>query len=234
VVPIPSHMADLMIDLLWGADAIAAAQGRSVFSGSDGATRLGERMSHRPIRLFSDPAMPGQECEPWLLTNVSSDFASVFDYGLPRGATEWIKDGRLNALVSSRAGATDAGVPLALAPDNLTLDAGGVGSLDDLVARCDDGLLITCTWYNRMVDQETHLITGLTRDGVYLVRDGEVVGAAGNFRFNCSPLAMLDQILDASAPVAALGREMADYFTRTTMPALLATDFNLSSVSEAV
>ena len=85
-----------------------------------------------------------------------------------------------------------------------------------------------------MVDPATHLITGLSRDGVYVVRGGEVVGAAGNFRFNCSPVALLQQIRDASAPTDALGREMADYFPRTRMPALAVESFNFSSTSEAV
>ncbi len=93
---------------------------------------------------------------------------------------------------------------------------------------------MTCTWYNRMVDPQTHLITGLTRDGVYWVRDGQIAGRAGNFRFNCSPVLLLDQLRDASAPVPALGREVADYFTRTTMPALAVADFNFSTGSAAV
>jgi len=230
----PSAVADLMIDLLFGANAIAAAEGRSVFSAPDGGTRIGERLSHRPIRLFSDPDLPGHEGAAWLRASMSSDSASVFDNGLRLYATDWIDGGRLTALVSTRASARTFGVPLALEPDNLALDAGGSGGLDDLVARTADGLLVTCTWYNRMVDPATHLITGLTRDGVYVVRGGEVVGAAGNFRFNCSPVALLQQIRDASAPTDALGREMADYFPRTRMPALAVESFNFSSTSEAV
>lgn len=229
-----SAVADLMIDLLWGADARAAAEGRSVFGAPGGRTRLGERLTDRALRLFSDPLLPDQRAMPFLATALSHDSASVFDNGLPLGATDWIADGRLAALVSSRAVAAATGVPLALAPDNLVLDADGTGSPADLVHRTADGLLVTCTWYNRMVDPQAHLITGLTRDGVYVVRDGEVLGRAGNFRFNDSPVAVLDRIVDASATVPALGREMADYFTRTGMPALVVEDFNFSSASEAV
>jgi len=230
----PSAVADLMIDLLHGADARAAVEGRSAFSRPDGGTRLGEALSTRGLRLYSDPAMPGQRGAPFLLTSMSHDAASVFDNGLALRSDDWIADGRLQALVSSRAVAARSGLPLALAPDNLCLDAAGCGDLDDLVARTADGLLVTCTWYNRMVDPQTHLITGLTRDGVYVVRDGEVVGRAGNYRFNDSPVSLLGRITDASAPVPALGREMADYFTRTTMPAIVVDGFNLSSASEAV
>jgi predicted Zn-dependent protease len=230
----PAAVADLMIDLVWGADARAAAEGRSVFSAPSGGTRIGEALTSRALRLFSDPALPGHESAPFLLTTMSHDTASVFDNGLPVAATDWIADGRLAALVSSRASAARTGVPLALAPDNLALDAAGRGTLDDVIARTAEGLLVTCTWYNRMVDPQTHLITGLTRDGVYLVRNGEVVGHVGNFRFNESPVALLDRITDAGVMQATLGREMADYFTRTVMPALVVADFNFSSASEAV
>lgn len=226
-----SCVADLMVDLLWGADARAAAEGRSVFSGHGGGTRLGERLSSRPLRLASDPRVSGL---PFLVTTMSHDAASVFDNGLPLQATDWIADGRLAALVSSRAAAARSGLPLALAPDNLLLDALGTGTPEDLLSRTADGLLVTCTWYNRMVDPQRHLITGLTRDGVYVVRDGEVLGRAGNFRFNDSPVALLDRITDASEHGPALGREVADYFTRTSMPALVVADFNFSSASEAV
>ncbi len=230
----PSCVADFMVDLLYGCDALAATQGRSAFSRPDGGTAIGETLSPRRLRLYSDPAMPRQPGAPFLLTAMSHDLVSVFDNGLPLQPCDWIADGALAALVSSRAVAAGTGLPLALAPDNLALDAAGRGTTDDLIARTDDGLLITCTWYNRMVDPQQHLITGLTRDGVYLVRGGEVVGRAGNFRFNESAVGMLGRITDASAAVPALGREMADYFTRTTMPALRVEGFNLSSASEAV
>jgi len=201
----PSAVADLMIDLLYGA-----------------------------VRLYSDPAMPGRQGAPFLLAAMSHDSASVFDNGLGLQPTDWVADGKLAALVSSRAVARRTGVPLALQPDNLALTAAGTGGLDDLVARTQDGLLITTTWYNRMLDPQQHLITGLTRDGVYLVRGGEVAGAVGNFRFNESPVQLLGRIQDAATPVPALGREMADYFTRTTMPALAVADFNFASASEAI
>ncbi|HSO04186.1 MAG TPA: metallopeptidase TldD-related protein, partial [Candidatus Limnocylindrales bacterium] len=108
------------------------------------------------------------------------------------------------------------------------------GSLDDLAARVGDGLLVTCLWYIREVDAQSLLLTGLTRDGVYVVRDGQVVGAAGNFRFNDSPLGMLDRISDAGTPVDCLPREWADWFTRTRVAPLAIEDFNLSTASEAI
>lgn len=226
--------ADLMIDLLWGADARAAAQGRSVFRAGPGQTKIGHRVSQRALTLRSDPAMADQPGLPFLATTVSDDSSSVFDNGLALVATDWIRDGVLTSLVSSRAVAQQTGVPLALQPDNLALEADGQGSLADLIARTERAILVTCTWYNRMVDPAEHLVTGLTRDGVYLVEHGEVTSALPNYRFNDSPFALLDRITDASRAEPTMPREMGDYFTRVTMPALAVADFNLSSSSDAV
>ena len=95
---------------------------------------------------------------------------------------------------------------------------GAAASLDDMIAGTGRGLLLTCLWYIREVDPQTLLLTGLTRDGVYLVENGEVTGAVNNFRFNESPVAMLGRITEAGATVPALPREWSDYFTRSAMP----------------
>ena len=88
-------------------------------------------------------------------------------------------------------------------------------------------------WYIRAVDPQTLLLTGLTRDGVYLVEGGEVAGAVNNFRFNESPVDLLDRITEVGATRRCLGREWNDYFTRTAMPAVRIADFNMSTVSQA-
>ena len=118
--------------------------------------------------------------------------------------------------------------------DNLILDGpGGGASLDAMVATTDRGLLLTCLWYIREVDPQTLLLTGLTRDGVYLIEGGEVVGAVNNFRFNESPVDMLGRLVEVGATVPTLPREWVDYFTRTAMPPLRVEGFNMSSVSQA-
>jgi predicted Zn-dependent protease len=114
----------------------------------------------------------------------------------------------------------------------LSVSDGG-GSVDELVTRVERGLLLTCLWYIREVDPQTLLLTGPTRDGVYLVEGGEVVGAVNNFRFNESPVALLDRFTAAGATLPAFSREWGDYFPRTAMPPLRVPDFNMSSVSEA-
>ena len=101
------------------------------------------------------------------------------------------------------------------------------------MARTGRGLLLTCLWYIREVDPVTLLLTGLTRDGVYLVEDGEVVGAVNNFRFNESPIGVLARSTEAGASERALSREWSEWAPRTAMPALRVAEFNMSSVSPA-
>ena len=96
------------------------------------------------------------------------------------------------------------------------------------------GLLVTSLWYIRLVDPQSLLLTGLTRDGVYLVEDGEIIGAVNNFRWNESPIDLLGRFSHASAATRSFSREWgADYFPRTVTPALRIPDFNMSSVSQA-
>jgi predicted Zn-dependent protease len=111
--------------------------------------------------------------------------------------------------------------------------ASGAGSVDDLVGGLDDGLLLTCMWYVREVDPRTLLLTGLTRDGVYRVRGGEVVGAVTNFRFNESPIDLLSRVEAVGATTPTIGREFGAYLPRTAMPPLRVSGFNMSSVSPA-
>jgi predicted Zn-dependent protease len=127
------------------------------------------------------------------------------------------------------------GEPVTPAVDNLVLDVeGGTGSVEDLVAGTERGLLLTCLWYIREVDPQTLLLTGLTRDGVYLVEGGEVTGVVNNFRWNESPVDLLRRFTHASATVPSFSREWGDdYFSRTATPALRVPDFNMSSVSPA-
>jgi predicted Zn-dependent protease len=88
-------------------------------------------------------------------------------------------------------------------------------------------------WYIREVDPETLLLTGLTRDGVYLIEGGEVTGVVNNFRFNESPLDLLGRTSGASASEICLPREWSDDFRWASMPSLRIPDFRMSSVSPA-
>ena len=106
---------------------------------------------------------------------------------------DWIRDGTINALAYPRAAAAEFGVPVAVPADNLLM-TGGTDSLADMVAGTERGLLLTTLWYIRVVDPAVLLLTGLTRDGVYLVEDGQVTAAVNNFRFNESPLDLMRRV----------------------------------------
>jgi predicted Zn-dependent protease len=241
----PTATSDLMIYLYWSAGARDAAEGRTVFSktasprpaGPDrvpgGGTRVGERLASQPVSLYSDPSYRGLECAPFVAAHGSGRDSSVFDNGLPSGRAEWISDGTLGALYSSRFSAAKAGLPPTPMVDNLIMDGGTGDSLESMIASTKRGLLLTCLWYIREVDPQTLLLTGLTRDGVYLVENGEVAGAVNNFRFNESPVGMLSRLAEVGATAPTLPREWGDYFNRAAMPPIRIAGFNMSSVSQA-
>jgi predicted Zn-dependent protease len=151
-------------------------------------------------------------------------------------ATDWISDGRLAELIRTRSWAARSGEQPRPAVGNLILESSGDAArptLAQMIAGTKRALLLTCLWYIREVDPQTLLLTGLTRDGVYLVEDGEVRGAVNNFRFNESPIDLLTRISEVGETVPTQPREWGDYFSRTAMPALRVRDFNMSTVSPA-
>ena len=233
IVP-PGAVADLMLDVYWSADARDAHDGRTVFSKPGGGTRVGDRLTDVALTLRSDPAEGGIAAAPFVIAHTSDARQSVFDNGLALEPTRWIDNGVLSALVQTRYSAQLTGLPVTPAVDNLVLEGPAGGrSLSEMVADTERGLLLTCLWYIRVVDPQTLLVTGLTRDGVYSVEHGEVVGAVNNFRFNESPVDLLRRASEVGASQRTLPRESTDYFTRLKMPPLRIPDFNMSSVSPA-
>jgi predicted Zn-dependent protease len=220
-------------------DGRPAHEGRSAFAAPGngvGGTRLGERLTKLPLTLFSDPRIqqpPGLQTAPFLVTTASADSVSVFDNGAAMDRVEWLRDGTINALTYPRAAAQELGGHYTPPAENLILTGGEAGSIDELVARTDRGLLLTCLWYIREVDPVSLLLTGLTRDGVYLIEGGEVVGQVNNFRFNESPIDLIRRVAEVGTTERALCREWKDWFARTAMPPMRIPDFNMSSVSPA-
>ncbi|QNG18794.1 TldD/PmbA family protein [Rhodococcus triatomae] len=229
----PSAVADLMIYLMWSMDGRAAQEGRSALSAPGGGTRVGEQLSTLPLTLYSDPHALGMQYAPFVATSASSDSVSVFDNGMDAGRVDWVHEGAAAALAYPRAAAAEFGTTAAVPGDNLILEGGGPVGLDEMVAATERGLLLSTLWYIREVDPATLLLTGLTRDGVYLVEDGQVTGSVNNFRFNESPLDLLRRVSEAGHTERTLPREWKDWFTRTAMPALRIPDFHMSSVSRA-
>ena len=230
----PSAVADLMIYTYWTMQARDADEGRNVFARTGGGNRIGERLAALPLTLRSDPAAPGLETPAFQAIGGSSGAASVFDNGMATPAATWIQDGVLANLIRPRAWALRTTAPAVAAVDNLLLeDPTATATTEDMVAATDRGLLLTTLWYIREVDPQTLLLTGLTRDGVFLVEGGEVTGAVNNFRFNESPVDLLGRVTQAGRTERTLPREWNDWFTRAAMPGLRVPDFHMSSVSPA-
>ena len=229
----PSAVADLMILTYWTASGRDAEQGRTVFAGKEpGTTRVGETLSPLTLTLTSGPGV--LPAAPFAIVEGSAPgLTSVYDSGSPAEAIDWLRDGTLERLPYTRAAAAASGQEYAFPSDNLTLDAGSSITLDEMIRSTTRGLLLTCLWYIREVDISSLLVTGLTRDGVYLIEDGEIVGMVNNFRFNESPVDLLHRAVQASATEQTLCREWNDWFTFTKMPALRVPDFNMSTVSKA-
>ena len=208
----PQAVNDLVPLLSNALNARTADEGRSPFSKSGGGNRIGEKVADERVTLYSDPA------DPLLL-------GRPFDLdGLPIGRTVWIEKGVLRNLAYSRFWAQKQGVqPRPLSGLSLT---GGTKTTEEIVAGCERGILVTHFWYIRALDPRTVLQTGLTRDGVFLIEKGKVTRALKNFRWNESPLLMLNRLED-------IGRSELTQAGQI-MPALRVRDFNFTSLSDAV
>ncbi len=225
-------VADLFTYMMWFSAARDAHEGQSVFSKKGGGTRIGEKLSNLSMQFFTDPEYKALPASNFVATAVSSPFSSVFDNGQPIKRVDWLKDGVLQALIQTRATAKLTNLDFTPIGENLIMSVdGGTGSLEDLVKKVDNGLLLTTFWYIRMVDPNSLLLTGLTRDGVYHVKGGEVVGATNNFRWNDSPVSALGRIAHAGATVWTQPREWAGDITNMAVPPLVIKDFNMSTVS---
>jgi len=225
-------VADLAIPALWEASARDAVEGSSAFAQPGGGTKLGRPVMSPKISMTSDPGHPDVSTAPFVVEHSSGPTSSVADNAQPLVATQWIDSGVLRHLIGPRSYQTTV-EQTRQAIDNIIIDSQGSGSLADLIARTENGLLITCLWYIRDVDRQTMLLTGLTRDGVYVVKNGKVVGAASNFRFNVSPLDVFSNIVDSTHSSRTQPREWGEYVQRVIAPAVLTTGFNLSTRSDA-
>ena len=211
----PQAVTDL-VPLLGGAlNARTADEGRSAFSKPGGGTRIGEKVVDERVTLYSDPTDPGL-------------LAAPFDNeGLPIGRTVWIEKGILRNLAYNRFWAQKQGVrPTGNALAGGLALVGGTKSTEELIAGCPRGILVTHFFYIRSLDPRTVLQTGLTRDGAFIIENGKITRALKNFRWNESPLLMLNRLEDIGRPEpTAAGR---------LMPALRVSNFNFSSLSDAV
>jgi predicted Zn-dependent protease len=229
----PQAVADLMVSMYEAMGAQDAYDGKTVFSHPRG-TRIGERLTSTPITLRSDPKALGLQCLPFVVATSSHSQASVFDNGLPLQTTRWIDQGVLTALTHTRHSAEVSGSHVTPRIGNLIMEGPAAAcSPTEIIRNTARGLLVSCIWYLRELEPHSLLMTGLTRDGVFLIEDGMVAGAVNNFRFNESPVALLDRIKEVGSSEMTLGRETGSEFPRVKMPWLKIENFNMSSTSDA-
>ena len=218
VVLEPAAVADLVAYMMFFFDARSADEGRSFLSRKGGGNRLGEQVYDPRVSIWSDPADPNVPVMPW-----DGD-------GLARRRTDWIDKGKVNALMYSRYWAEKQGRTAAPFPGNLIV-GGGSKSTADLVRGTQKGILVTRTWYIRMVDPQTVLLTGLTRDGTFYIENGQIKHPVKNFRFNESPVIMLNNVDEIGKPVRLAGDEVP---FPMMIPPMRLRDFTFTSLSDAV
>jgi predicted Zn-dependent protease len=202
-------------------DARAAAEGRSPFSGPDGATRIGEQIAHPALTMVSDPEDPDL-----LETPFTAD-------GQPLGRTTWVRDGVLQTLAADRYWASRHGFDPVPVGGGLRVE-GGTETAEEMVAGIERGIFVTRLWYIRQVDPRTLQYTGLTRDGTFLIRQGRVAGPVKNLRFNQSLLAMLGDVQRVGAAERVVASESGGVGPATVAPPLVVRDFHFTSLSDAV
>jgi len=216
----PAAVSDLIGYLGFSFGARGAEQGQSFLSkkgGKPGETLLGEKLFPEYITLRSDPFNPKFSASPWA--------GSL----LPNEKITWIENGVVKNLAYDRFWASKAGKKPTPSPSNLVLD-GQDHALADLIKSTEKAILVTRLWYIRLLQPQTMQVTGLTRDGVFLVENGKITDPLMNFRWNESPVRVLQNTKMMTKPVLTQGAESGSSFS----PAILATDFNFASISDAV
>lgn len=207
----PAASVQLLQNMSRSFNARTADEGRS-FMSKDGGTKLGDKIVDERVNIWSDPLHPDVPTSTW-----NGD-------GQPLKKMKWIENGVVKNLAYSRYWAQEKGVDAVPSPNNFIMD-GGDASLDDLIKSTKKGILVTRFWYIRSVDPQTLLFTGLTRDGTFYIENGKIKYPVKNFRFNESPIIMLNNLETLGEQVRVSGN---------LVPYMKIRDFTFTSLSDAV
>ncbi|WP_158918885.1 TldD/PmbA family protein [Caulobacter sp. S45] len=217
-------------------NARQADEGRSFLSKKGGGTKVGEQVFGPQVTLFSDPTHPEAAVLPW-----DDDY-------LPRARLPLVENGKVMNLEYSAYWAQKQGKATVARPGNLIM-SGGAKSTADMIRSTERGILVTRLWYIRMVDPQTVLLTGLTRDGTFYIENGVIKYPIKNFRFNESPVIMLNNVEEMGRPVRIVGEGggggggrrgggpgVGGALGRRVMlvPPMKVRDFTFSSLSDAI
>lgn len=208
----PAASIELLGMMFYSFGGRQADEGRSFLSKGEGGNKIGEKIVDERVTIYSDPTHPDSPVAPFT------------DDGQPRRKTVWIDKGVVKNVFYSRYWAEKKGVEPVPFPAN-GIVTGGSASIDDMVKDTKKGLLVTRTWYIRMVDPQTVLVTGLTRDGTFFIENGKIAFPVKNMRFNESPIIMLNNIETLGKPQRITG---------IMVPPMKLRDFTFTSLSDAV
>ncbi len=229
----PTATGDLVHLMTQAFNARATEEGRTFLSKKGGGSMLGEKMFPEFITLRSDPFDGRMPSSPWSGGEGGGGGGRFGGGGeadpLPVQRVNWIEKGVVKNLSYDRYWAGKTGHEPVPYPTALILDGAG-SSVEDLIKSVDRGLLVTHFWYIRFVNPQTLQHTGLTRDGLFLIENGKISDAVTNLRFNDSPVRLLQNTVKLGRAVRMRGLEGASMVA----PALVATDFSFTSVSDAV
>ncbi len=208
----PAASVGLLRNMFRSFDARSADEGRSFMSAADGGNKLGQKIVDERVNIWSDPLHPDAPTSTWN------------GAGQPLKKTSWIENGVVKNLAYSRYWAEQKGVNPVPFPSNGIM-AGGDESLEDMIKGTKKGILVTRFWYIRSVDPQTLLYTGLTRDGTFYIENGQIKFPVKNFRFNESPIIMLNNLESLGQQVRVNGN---------LIPYMKIRDFTFTSLSDAV
>jgi predicted Zn-dependent protease len=207
-----------MLENMFRFDARSAEEGRSFLSKKGGGTRLGEKLMDEKVNIYSDPFNPELPGPTWS------------NEGQRLERTDWIKEGVVKNLSYSRYWAQKKGVQPVPNPSNIIMD-GGTTSIEEMIKSTERGILVSRLWYIRMVDPQSLLLTGLTRDGTFYIENGKIMFPIKNFRFNESPVIMLNNVEALGKPERTISVES---YRSYLIPPMKIRDFTFTSLSDAV
>lgn len=228
----PNAAADLINLMFGGFNARTAEEGRSFMSKKGGGTKLGEKIVDERVSIYTDPWNEEVPASNW--AGGGGGGGGGFGGGggsgdgLPRKKMDLIKNGVVSNLLYDRYWAQHKGTEPTPSPANRIME-GGNASLEDMIKDTRKGVLVTRFWYIRAVDPQTLLFTGLTRDGTFYIENGKILYPIKNFRFNESPIIMLNNLETLGKPMRVSG-----FGGGSLIPAMKVRDFTFSSLSDAV
>ncbi len=214
----PTAAAVLLENLYFDLDARSADEGRSSMSKPGGKTKLNEKIVDNRVSIYSDPTYAELPSSPW-----AGD-------GQAQEKMTWIDKGVVKNLMYSRYWAKQKGVKAIPQPTNVIME-GGTASLEELIKGTEKGILVTKLWYIRSVDPQTLLLTGLTRDGTFYIENGQIKYPIKNFRFNESPIIMLNNLEALGKPERVVSTESDINYM---VPPMKIRDFTFTSLSDAI